>query len=120
MRTAAFFREKAARYRWLAEVTIGLDDKTKAALNDMADLFDALAAATEAEESRQAAEKGAGSEIIEGKDIKRLRDERGARGIDILTPALTAAFFCALVLLIMPGDQTGEMLERLGSTMGVW
>ena len=33
---------------------------------------------------------------------------------------LTAAFFCALVLLVKPGDQTGEMLERLGSTMGVW
>ena len=52
--------------------------------------------------------------------VSELRDEMRARGRDVLTPTLLAAFLGALALIVIPGDQTGAALALLGKAAGLW
>jgi hypothetical protein len=63
---------------------------------------------------------GSNSQIIGGQQLKALRDKMRAQGTDVLTPVLVAAFFGTLVLILISGDQTGDMLALLGKPWGLW
>jgi hypothetical protein len=116
---ASKWRRKAEEYRMLADCACG--DAARETYETLADDYEKLA------EHRAHTDQAIGGSWLKNDELDDcedrhvgVRDEMGSRGIDILTPALTAAFLGALVLLIMPGDQTGEMLEWLGSTMATW
>ena len=63
---------------------------------------------------------GTNAEIVRGAKLRHIRDRMRAPGIDSLTPVLLAAFLGALLLVVLPGDQTRDALLFLGKTAGVW
>ena len=63
---------------------------------------------------------GSNSQIIGGQQLEGLRDKMRAQGTDVLTPVLVAAFLGALVLIVLSGDQAGDMLALLGKAWGLW
>jgi hypothetical protein len=61
---------------------------------------------------------GADSETIGREKLTKIRDAMRARGLDVVTPALLAAFLSAFVLMLIPGDQTGDLLSFLVGAAG--